>query len=234
MRVLAVLVAVLLAGIYASAPAQERVAADSVKAAFLYHFAGYAQWPPAMLRADEPVVIGVMGGDAVESELRRIAPTRKVQDRPLQVVHVEPGDSLAGLHILYVGRRENPRLARILAAAAEYPILTVSDADDGLEQGAIINFVTTERVQFEISLAAADVAGLRLSSRLLAVALRVKKGERDSPGTAYAAFFEAPRTASATAAPTSAVLARPFMSGVCGPWMITCSMARTISAAASA
>lgn len=233
MRLAAVLAAVLLAAVCASAPAQERAAADSVKAAFLYHFAGYVQWP-AVLQPDEPMVIGVMGADAVEAELRRIAPTRKVQDRALQVVHVEPGDSLAALHMLYIGRRETPRLARILALAAEYPVLTVSDAEDGLEQGAIINFVTTDRVQFEISLAAAEQARLRLSSRLLAVALRVKKGERDAPGSLYAAFFEAPRTASATAAPTSAVLARPFMSGVCGPWMITCSMARTISAAASA
>ena len=233
MRFVAVWAGLLLA-VYASAPAEERVTADSVKGAFLYHFAGYVQWPPAMLRADEPIVIGVAGADAVEAELRRIAPARKVQDRPLQIAHIEPGASLAGLHVLYVGRRESPRLARWLAAAAEYSILMVSDADDGLEQGAVINFVTTDRVQFEVSLAAAEQAGLRLSSRLLSVALRVKKGERDAPWFAYAAFFEAPRTASATAAPTAEVLARPFMSGVCGPSMITCSMARTISAAASA
>jgi hypothetical protein len=189
MRVVAVWAAALLVAVYATAGAQERVPADSVKAAFIYHFAGYVQWP-ATLAPGEPLVIGVIGADAIEAELRRIAPARKVQDRPLQIVHVEPGTGLEGVHVLYIGRRENPRLARILAAASEYQVLTVSDADDGLEQGSIINFVTTDRVQFEVSLAAAERAGLRLSSRLLAVALRVKKGEADSPWYAQGSSAE--------------------------------------------
>lgn len=180
MRVVPVWAAALLVAVYASAGAQERVAADSVKAAFIYHFAGYVQWP-ATLAPGEPLVVGVIGAEGVEAELRRIAPTRKVQDRPLHIVRVDPGASLAGLHVLHIGRRENARLARLLEAAAEYRLLTVTDAEDGLEHGAVINFVTTDRVQFEVSLLAAEQAGLRLSSRLLAVALRVKKGEADLP-----------------------------------------------------
>lgn len=176
MRYLAVVAAALLCAVYASAHAQERVAADSVKAAFLYHFAGYVQWP-ASLGADDPIVIGVMSAPAVESELRRIAPTRRVQNRELRIVHVADPDDFAGLHVLFIGSSQNGRLWRLVPAAAEHNLLVVTDAEDGLEQGSVINFVTTERVQFEISLEAAGKAGLRLSSRLLAVALRVKKGE---------------------------------------------------------
>ena len=170
-----VLLAALLCAVYATAHGQG-VPADSVKAAFLYHFAGYVQWP-ATLGADDPIVIGVMSAPAVESELRRIAPARRVQNRPLRIAHVADMADFAGLHVLYIGSSENARLWRLVPAAAEHQLLLVTDAADGLEHGSVINFVTGERVQFEISLDAADKAGLRLSSRLLAVALRVKKGE---------------------------------------------------------
>jgi YfiR/HmsC-like len=61
----------------------------------------------------------------------------------------------------------------------------VTDAPEGLERGGVINFITTDRVQFEASVEAANGAGLRLNPRLLSVAIRVKKGDASKP-TLYA------------------------------------------------
>ena len=77
--------------------------------------------------------------------------------------------------IVFVGRANNARLMQTLAAIGQRPVLVVTDAVDGLERGAMVNFqLIDSRVRFEISLPRAQDAGLALSSRLLAAALRVE------------------------------------------------------------
>lgn len=149
-------------------------AEEEVKAAFLYSFARFVEWPKAREPGRE-LVVGVAGGRAVERELRRIAADR-TQERRLKVRALEGAEALDGVHILYLGDGEAPRPA-LIAAAKKRSILVVSDTPDGLARGAAINFVTTDRVRFEVSLKAAEDAGLRLSSRLLSVAMRIRKGE---------------------------------------------------------
>ena len=153
--------------------AQTTFTAEEVKAGFLYHFAAFVNWPEGM--PADPIVIGIVGADEVESELRRIAAAKRSQGKPIQVRRLRPGEDAAGVHILYVGAAESQRLERMVAAVRGQPTLVVSDAADGLERGAMINFLTADRVQFEISLDSAHRGGLRLSPRLLSVAVRVKK-----------------------------------------------------------
>jgi hypothetical protein len=85
-------------------------------------------------------------------------------------------DDAAGVHILFLGSRENARLGKILPALRQALVLTVTEAPDGLDCGSIINFVTAERVQFEVSADAATHAGVHLNARLLSVAMRIRKG----------------------------------------------------------
>ena len=146
----------------------------TVKAAFLYKFAGYVEWPAgAFAQPDTPIVIGVMGADDIAAELDRIVVGRQVNNRRLESRRVRPGDSLRGLHMLFVPRTE-PTLRATLAAAAQQKVLTVTDGERGLEAGGVISFVTVEdRVGFEVSVEAAERSGLRISSRMLAVARRV-------------------------------------------------------------
>jgi hypothetical protein len=158
------------------APAQQpSLTAGQVKAGFLYHFTAFVDWPEST--PADPIVIGLLGGDEVEAELRRIVATKRTPGRSITVRRLQPGEELSGIHILYVGAEESRRLERVVAAARAGPTLVVSDAGDGLERGATINFVTADRVQFEISLEAAHRGGLRVSPRLLSVAVRVKKSE---------------------------------------------------------
>jgi hypothetical protein len=155
------------------AAAQQTFTAEEVKAGFLYHFSAFVNWPDAT--PTDPIVVGVLGGEEVETELLRIAAAKRQPGRSILVRRLRAGEDLAGLHIVYVGASESQRLERVVAALRGGPTLIVSDTPDGLERGAMINFVTADRVQFEISLDSAHRGGLRLSPRLLSVAVRVKK-----------------------------------------------------------
>jgi hypothetical protein len=148
-----------------------------VKAAFLYNFGDYVEWPAAAFtRPDSPVAIGVIGADALAEELAQIVVGRNVNGRPVSVRKLRPGDSIAGLHVLFIGRAEAGRLADILAAARGHPLLTVTESDRALELGSVINFVVVDdKVRFDVALVPADLGSLKISARLLAVARRVVK-----------------------------------------------------------
>lgn len=162
----------------ASAPDDATALEQRVKAAFLYKFAGYVEWPEtAFASADMPVTIGVIGDDALASELVQLAMGRTVDGRPVSVRRLTAADALSGLHILFVASAERAHLAQFARSLQAQPALVVSESDGALNQGSTINFVISNgRVRFEISLDNAEKQGIRLSSRLLTVALSVRMG----------------------------------------------------------
>lgn len=149
-----------------------------VKAAFLYKFGAYVEWPPkAFAEPGTAFTIGVLGADAVAQELEQISAGRTVHGRPVAVRRLKRGDSLAGMHVLFVGQAQAARLEEILTSARAQPLLVVTDAADGLPDGSIINFVPVEnKLRFDIAVATAERMQLRISSRLLAVARKVVPG----------------------------------------------------------
>ena len=153
------------------------ITADEVKAAFLYRFVGYAEWPKPM-RATDMIVIGVAGADAVQSALLRIAESGRDRIPPIAVREILSPDDMQGVHLIFIGAKENARLSKFVSLARNLPTpaLIVSEAPDGLDRGSMINFVTGSRVRFEVSIGNATRAGIHLNARLLSVALRVKKG----------------------------------------------------------
>jgi len=146
-----------------------------VKAAFLYKFGSYIEWPSrSFTRADSPVAIGVMGADALADELAQIVAGRSVNGRAVQVRKLRPGDPIAGLHILFIGRADDGRLPEVLAAARGRALLTVTESDEALELGSMINFVVVDdKVRFDVAPPPADSGNLRISARLLGVARKV-------------------------------------------------------------
>ena len=156
------------------AHAQREAPEASVKAAFLYKFANYIEWPAnAFPSPGAPLVIGVAGSGEVASELERIVPGRSVNGHPVTVKRVREGESPRGLHFLFIGR-DHAAHAAMLRAAREQSVLAITETDRGLEMGSTINFVTAgDRVAFEVSLDAAEKSGHRISSRMLSVARRV-------------------------------------------------------------
>ena len=147
-----------------------------VKAAFLYKFADFVEWPESALgRADSAFTIAVAGDDQVATELSELTARRTTSGRGVAVRRVRDVESLAGVHILFIGRAEAARLSQWLRAAQSRHILVVTETEGALTHGSVINFVLSDgRVRFEISLPSADRSGLVLSSRLLAVAHAVR------------------------------------------------------------
>jgi hypothetical protein len=148
-----------------------------VKAAYLYKFTGYIQWP-ASVRAqpDMPFVIGVHGDDATADELGKLVRGRTVEGRPIEVRVVDELNMPEGIQMLYIARGYTDLAERLARRDPRPPVLVVTDAPGALKRGGMINFVLSEgRVRFEISLGAAERAGLSLSSRLLAVAHTVTR-----------------------------------------------------------
>ena len=147
----------------------------SIKAAFLYKFASYVEWPDGAFSTPEaPFVFAVMGADDVAGDLSRLVAGRTVGSRPVSVRRMKEGESLRGVHLVFVGRPESARLASLARAGRQFGTLVVSEVPGGLEAGAAINFLVTEdRVGFEVSLAGAESGGHHISARMLQVARRV-------------------------------------------------------------
>jgi hypothetical protein len=162
----------------ATAVVAQEATEQQVKAAFLYRFAGYVEWPEAAFpQADSPLVIGVLGDEELAAAAEQAVAGRSVNGRRVTARRVKPGEALAGVHILFVGRAERGRLAQLAQGAAAQAVLVVTESDGALAQGSVINFVVADRrVRFEISLLSAERSRLKLSSRLLAVAAQVHGG----------------------------------------------------------
>jgi hypothetical protein len=164
-----------------------QAAERTIKAAFLFKFAEYVDWPEAPVQpvdspfgaapvepVDSPFVFGVLGSGALADDLLRMTEDRTLDARPIRVRRLAAGDAIDDLQVLFIAADQENRVGELLSSARGRPILTVTESDGALANGSVINFTTMgERVRFEVSLNAAEVNSLRLNSRLLAVAERV-------------------------------------------------------------
>jgi hypothetical protein len=151
----------------------------NVKAAFLYKFLGYVDFPEAATPAGEPFVIGVLGADGVADEVRRIAAGRSINGRAVEVRKLRRGEAAGRLHLLFIADDDSADIDKALAAVRRTPVLTVTETPGSTHaprSDSVISFrVVDERVRFEVSLEAAEKNNLKLSSRLLAVAYKVMR-----------------------------------------------------------
>ena len=148
----------------------------AVKAAYLYKFAAYVDWPRASFRnPDSPFVIGVAGSDVLARQLEANVRGRTVGGRAVAVRRVDRADPLEGVHILFV--TGNPAfVSGVLARARGRSVLTVTDTGVDAAHG-IIRFVEADgRLRFEVALPQAQAVQLHISARMLAAARRVETG----------------------------------------------------------
>ena len=144
-----------------------------VKAALLYRFVNYVDWPEAVQKSSAPFTIAIAGADGVAGELAEFASGRTVLNRPLAVRKVRAGDIPRDAQVVFIGKGEASQLASVIRSIPSN-VLIVTESDDGLHHGSVINFIIVEgQVRFEISLDAARRRNIHLSSRLLSVAHNV-------------------------------------------------------------
>lgn len=149
---------------------------SAVKAAYLYKFATFVEWPEgSFARPDSVLQIGVAGNDALAEHLARTVGGRSVNGHAVAIRKLRRGESTAGLHILFVGAQERAAIGDYLQAARGQSVLTVTDADEALALGSMVNFVVAgQRLRFEVALENVAPSRLRISARMLAAALRVE------------------------------------------------------------
>jgi len=155
-----------------------------VKAAFLQKFALFVEWPATCFaKPQTPIVIGVLGKDPFGARLEMVLSNRTAQGRSLEFRRFATVSEAAqaGCHLLFIAPSEKPHLEATLDALKDLPILTVGDTSDYGEKGVMINLVIVgENLRFEIDLGRTTAAGLKLSSQLLDVAVKVRG--RRKPG----------------------------------------------------
>jgi hypothetical protein len=146
-----------------------------VKAAFLYNFAKFVEWPPSSFSgAPAPLRICILGQDPFGQELRSITNEKMVNGRKLEVSQVADLQQARSCHILFIASSERTSMKQILEGLRGAGVLTVADTKGFTDQGGMINFVLeNDRVQFEVNRKTAEQAGLKISSKLLSIAKSV-------------------------------------------------------------
>src|SRR5439155_3469348 len=114
-----------------------------VKAAFLFHFAKFVEWPPtAFAEPGSPLVIGVLGENPFGEVLQATVRGKSLNNRPLAVREVRTTSECTNCHILFISSSEKKRLPEILKGLQGSAVLTVSEIDRFTESGGIINFIS--------------------------------------------------------------------------------------------
>jgi hypothetical protein len=161
----------------AGAQPEQAARASAVKAAYLYKFADFVEWPAGTFqRPDQTLVIGVWDDDEVAADLEQLAGGRAPDVRPVSVRRVHDAASAGAVHVLFMGARRENRLREALDAVPG-PVLIVTDQANALRLGSVLNFsAEAGRIRFGASLSSAEARNLKLSARLLAVAQLIEGG----------------------------------------------------------
>ena len=142
-----------------------------LKAAFVYRFPQFVEWPGPL------TTICVLRPNPFGTVLRELIAGETLNGRPLALREINRPSAITGCHVVFVPGANNPDGKAVLEAVGHHPVLTIGESSHFLDQGGIISLqVIDRRVRFEVSATAAERNGLRLSSQLLRLAVRVREG----------------------------------------------------------
>ena len=154
----------------------------SVKAAFVYNFARFTEWPDDAFRdSASPLRLCVLGQDPFSGALNTVD-GKTIRNRELTVSYPIFADEARDCHILFISESVQSRLPEIVAHLNGSPVLTIGDAPDIARSGGIIGLENVEnRIRFRVNLDAARRSGLRLSSRILDLATSIHSDHLSGP-----------------------------------------------------
>jgi len=147
-----------------------------VKAAFIFNFTKFTEWPTnAFTSPTAPLVIGIVGDDPFGKTLDDLIRGEVVRERPLVVKRLRADGDLRSCHVLFISHSEKDQMGRLLSQVKASPVLTVGDTAGFAEKGGTVNFFLMEKtVKIEVNQTAALEAGLQISAKLLKLARLVK------------------------------------------------------------
>jgi len=167
-------VLVFLAGITTVASGQQSIEYE-VKAAFLYNFAKFVQWPANTAHSSSNILFCIIGNDPFGPSIDELE-KKEIGGRSIRVRRLKTPEESSGCHILFVSESESGDITNLLQMfAQERGLLTVSDIEGFSRRGGIIEmFLKDGKVRFSVNIAAAGQAGIDMSSKLLRLATRVE------------------------------------------------------------
>ena len=141
-----------------------------VKAAFLYNFIAFTQWPGDI---DQTINLCIYGEDYFGQEIDKLQ-ARVVNDNNIKVIRLTSLEKSNACHVLFISKSAIDDLPNILASTQGEPVLTIADSPEAASKGVIINMnLTQNKINFEVNLESARSVRLDISSRLLQLATKV-------------------------------------------------------------
>jgi hypothetical protein len=177
-RVAALMLAAWIAGSsVAGVFAQSREASEyQIKAAFLYNFTKFVEWPPeASPGVNDPLAICIVGENPFGDSLNALIQGKTINGHKLVVRQLEPAQDLKGCQVAFISPSERRHIHSILDGLKGAGVLTVGDTEGFAALGGVINFTMEDnKVHFDVNVDAAERARLKISSKLLSLARIVK------------------------------------------------------------
>jgi hypothetical protein len=159
-----------LAALCCGAVARAEVSREyQVKAAFLFNFAQFVQWPDAAMTADEPLIIATVGTDPFEGMLDKAVAGKTIGKHRIEVHHAGSAQDIGKCHLLFVPAGQNA--GEIISAVGNKAVLMVGESDNFTDAGGDIRFFLEDgKIRFEIDPDSTSRGGLKVSSKLLNLA----------------------------------------------------------------
>jgi YfiR/HmsC-like len=143
-----------------------------IKAAFIYNFVQFVEWPASAFQSDSsPITIGILGDNPFGDVLEHVVQGKTVNGRSLVVRYFSRIEDAERCQVLFVNSADQGLLSALHDQLKDKSVLTIGEAEQFLWTGGVIRFYTEDnKVRFEINLEAAQQARLKISSKLLRLA----------------------------------------------------------------
>lgn len=161
---------VILLGVFSSQQVRAQTASEyQIKAAFILNFAKFVEWPNGPFENGN-MVVGIVGNDPFGGAIDQIVNGSRANGRTVVVRRLRRSDNLRGCNILFISSSENKNLGPILDGLKGSSVLTVGEMSEFTRRGGMIRLkIQDNKVRFEVNSTAAGQAGLRVSSKLMAL-----------------------------------------------------------------
>jgi hypothetical protein len=156
----------------------QSASAPALRAAFMYNFAKFTEWPANVIPRDQPMVFCVTDDAPMAEALEQIVKGRAVGGHALAVRRTGLDSGVRACHLLYASGLDAKRTTELLGTVDHLPVLTVGDFERFAQMGGVASFFVEDgKMRFAINIDSAQRAGLRMSSKLLMLARIVRSSD---------------------------------------------------------
>jgi hypothetical protein len=158
---------------------QRTASEQDLKAAFLYNFTRFVNWPDGIPPGAEPFRLCIIADRETTTAVERTMAGESVNGRPAETRVPRSPEDTRNCQVLFVGRETEERAKPFLASVRDQPVLLVGDGEQFTARGGAIQFVLVDgKLRFDIHARNAARGGLTISSRLLSLARQTDQGRR--------------------------------------------------------